>query len=292
MECPSAAAIRKRIAEHLRREIASTPGISAHGVVSSPADAATALWKLELEIRGPTGEDTRSLTGESCQALAEAAAFTLALMLEPNLVSATAAPRALAPPVEPVPTVIAKAPRTTATVRVHSRMGMLAGIHFGALPGIAGLVGVRVGIMGRVLTAELRGIYGTPTKALSSSDPAVGVRVQFGAVGLLGCTMPRIRDWSFPTCAGIEAGAVRGDGLGLEQRNTVHRPWLAVLVGGGVRVQTTKRMAFGIELQAVIPVFRFRFVTQNVGPVHEIGPAGVRAQLSWEVRLGRANKSK
>ena len=84
--------------------------------------------------------------------------------------------------------------------------------------------------------------------------PAIGVF----AAGLRGCGVPRLRRLEVPVCGGLEAGLVRGRGVGaaLASSATDNLPWLALTAGPGLTWAVRPRLALSLALDLVIPLFK------------------------------------
>lgn len=100
-ECPGEASVRREIEALLGRPLASVPAMS----VDAEASQSDGRWVLRLRA-GDLGE--RDIAGESCAALAQAAALMIAWMIDPAaetvVPAVTLAAPDRSPPVEQTPT--------------------------------------------------------------------------------------------------------------------------------------------------------------------------------------------
>jgi hypothetical protein len=78
--------------------------------------------------------------------------------------------------------------------------------------------------------------------------PAAAVSIQLTSVGLRGCPLAKIEDFTLATCAGFDLGDMRGKGDGVEATRTRHALWSAAVLGVELTyAQGTLRPVVGAE---------------------------------------------
>lgn len=158
----------------------------------------------------------------------------------------------------------------------------------GSLGGYAALFGPRErsGPSARGWRAELAGGW-TPPRTVRADGGELGGRFDAWSVSGRGCYVPAVgaAALELPICAGVEAGRVRGEGLeDLPIPLTSALNWVALGLGGGVRVPIGRRVALAGELQLAIPLIGGRFLIETT-EVQRIAPVSVRGLFGVELRL-------
>jgi hypothetical protein len=294
--CPDTETVRAGIERRLGRTWpADDLAVDATLVASSPgSDTAPTRFTLELELRRGATVDRRTVSGPSCDALATAAALVVALAID-----AVAVARVVVMPPSPdatppwdrsrVPAAIPRPPRIAPpTARRRFVPGMhlrtQGGIEYGALPGVGGHAGLAVAIAWPRLRIEMLGQYHAPRRAIRSLGR---VDVQMGVVAIDVCARLRAaKRIETPVCAGIEAGAMRGDGADAPSARTSHGAWIAPRFGAGLIGWVRPRIGLALRAEGAIPLQRPRFELR--GPPEPIelfapAPASLRvlAGIEW-----------
>jgi hypothetical protein len=87
-------------------------------------------------------------------------------------------------------------------------------------------------------------------------------------------------------CADAEFGAVRGEGIGATHTTSHTSPWVGVGAGGLLAIKATQWLYFPVHADAVIPLWRPRFVFQNVqAPIFRSWSVGGRLTAGVELRF-------
>lgn len=114
--CPTVERVDEMIQEVLQTELEHRPELEARAVVTSDVDGS---WTLHLEVEREGIIHRRTLTGNDCREVSEAAALVVALAIDPNALAsrkraestrATSAPEAAAQPTEQPPSASSQAP--------------------------------------------------------------------------------------------------------------------------------------------------------------------------------------
>ncbi len=271
---------------------------------------AEATWRAELAItRDGSEEERRVVEGESCQAVADAAALIVELRTRRR---AEATPEAVVikpppplPETAPQPAAVVteeppeRSPATTSTrfepslddepQRKRTPRGawlaLSGGVAAGVLPGVGGAAAVeggvdghawRVGVAARLVPARIeRGV---------ATDIDGGFTL--ATAGAIGCYVPRVGAWAFPTCGRVDVGTLRGEGRNATQPRVVWPLWAGVSVAGSARWDASERIAPFVALEGVAALLVPSYAVGSVGGAFfQAGRWGARAWLGIEIRL-------
>lgn len=285
--CPSAATVRATV-EDLAGRWPSRHELEVDAFVREEPNA----WTMVLTVVMSGRVHRQQLEAESCSALARAAALIVAVSIDP-IASATTVPVPLEDPT-PTSTPTRRGPASVSSRATPegsgSRVRRSIRPTFGA--GWAVITGMTPGVSsGPALSLGLdfdRAYVGLSGRGVLPRD-AEGARVFGGTVAGRGCFASRPQAVRGVLCAGIEAGALQARGTGQGAR-TQRYPWLAGLVGAGLRWWFADRVALTADVEGAAAVFDARVV---LGPVDVREPrvvftnprVGVRAGLGFEIRF-------
>lgn len=182
-------------------------------------------WRARFSARSAAGRSARELVGESCEALAQAAAVIVAIAWSDVR---RRPPEPLPERVRtPLPAVLTLAP-LRARWPVHLRLGGTAGVHAGIFPevGVGGSLGLavtRTWMRGRVA------VFGRGSPDQTAEGRTLGYDGFGGRLEACGVLARARFDVEF--CGGVEAGPwwVRDRASGRTETNA----WLALLAGVG-----------------------------------------------------------
>ncbi|WAS90611.1 hypothetical protein [Nannocystis punicea] len=321
--CPDEAWVRAQIAGLLARAPA---GAGQAAQVNLRVEALpSGRWRLDAAISSGAGQGRRSLEGDRCEALAEAAALLTAIAAVPELQQAAPpvqeeAPGTAVPPPGPPAPVEAEGPvgpqapeidagelepelpgpsatppppaETPARAPARRRpapkatLGLGAGIGAGALPRVTALLRASVGLRGRHWAVALTQSFWLPRDLPAAEDERVGGRMWLAATGLRGCGIVGKGRVEAPLCAGVEVGALRGRGIGdLAASYRATSFWAAATVGPGLHVRVAPRVALTFGADLLVMLTRARFEISGRGQVCCSGAVGASATAGVEVRL-------
>ncbi len=286
--CPSA----DRVVAEVDRLLGGAPATTKPALAVTATVAVDPSGELRVHIEAPPDPAripaereprVRELHAASCEALADATATILALMIDPDSVIAAPPPAAPVAPVAPV-----APPETPPPSRFapRVRLGAWALVDGGTLPGVGlGAAGSAAMTLG-ALELEL-GFTGLPSRSARLPErPTAG-----GDVSLLAGTAAACYDvlpFAFSElapCLGWEAGDMRASGFGVSAPGAGESLWSAARAGARFAWSPIRRLAIVLRGDAIVPVTRPNFFLQNVGTVFRPGAAAARASLGLEVRL-------
>lgn|GEM_PF-5803175 len=254
-------------------------------------------WGMALTMVVDGVVHRQELEAESCPALAKAAALIIAVSIDP-VASAAAVPDALVEPdagpvvaefaaSSPPPTRSAP-PRTDTPSRSRRPFVGLrwAGV-LGMTPGLSSGPAFSLGLSGTRSRLAVHGRYVLPRR----TEGGVA-RVQAGTVAAQACLASRPRPVRAHLCGAVEGGVLRADGVGLGRPRTAHYPWLAAVVGAGLRLPIRGRWSAGLDVEAATALFDAQVVRGSVDVaspdvVFANPRIGARALLGVEVQLFR-----
>ncbi len=313
-ECPTGSDVQAR-ASRLAGGKLEMQETSVVAVVHAPLRVG-APWWLELRI---DGGPPRRLEGESCEALADAAAVMLEMQGAkspegPALVPTPEPPAvepARPPPLEAEPRSVAPAERTerssgvpSTTVAIDDEaessrpplvpfVGAMAGVHGLGLPGVGGGISATLGVrVGRLRLAGYGQYWFRRERAVVDSVLAA-YRLGLGGVEACGAfAVGRARSrFELLGCGQAEVGQLRADGLGAAPSRTQRHLWVALGGGLGTMWRGLAGVGLGVRATALAPLIRRRFVVGDV-VAGEIGGVELRLLAGLEVQLGGLNRSK
>lgn len=211
-------------------------------------------------------------------------------------------PPALHPPLAPAPEPIADDPPLTALnpsePPAHARsrhprefaLALLGLLDIGSIAGVSGGLGLTLGWHLPRLRLFVTGAYLPPRGLPLDTAYAAKGRVQLGLVQLGACARLGPARIEVPLCGALEVGGTRATRFGLLADRGARDPWLALAAGPALVVTLSRVLALVVRLEAVLPIFRSRYVYGDEAVLHETAPVALRGGLGLEFRPGRATK--
>ena len=316
--CPSRSELETAIAANLGRALDARDAgaLTARAAAHRLADG---RWQLSLTIEPRDAPPVaRTVLAEQCGLLAEAAALLIAVAIDPELaggaprqamISPTsrdpigvplAASAELQPTTEVKPTTdtspttgpLPARPRPSppASTRpqrwpMRAVISAAAVLDVGALPSPAPGLQVRVGLLARRLRAEV-GVVHLFERPARIAGVDGGGDLRLTAAQLQACPRFARARLELPVCAGLELGAMHGEGVGLPGATTDRVVWLAFIADGRVLWAPVPRFAFGVQLGLAAPLLAARFrVNGLAGDLHRAAPVSLRGALAIELRF-------
>jgi len=272
--------------------------------------SADGQWLLDLEIDKGGESSLRQLVAPHCETVLDAAAFVVAVAIDPSLAgtgTSPAEPPVPEPAVIPAPASEATPPQVAATGtttdattssttsaatppprrrrQLHGIVRAGGGLDGGALPRVGAMLEGAVGVGGKWFRLEATGLYRLQTTEPAIADPRVGGRFSMWAFGGRGCGVPRWKRVEFPLCAGLEGGRMIAQGFNLATNRTVRSPWGAATLGPGLAFKPHKNIALVLQAAIGFPFVRTRLTIENLGAIHRTGPVFGRLWVGFEGRF-------
>lgn len=271
-------------------------------------------------------EERRSVSGESCAALVDAAALLVALAIDEEAARVPAGGGEVASEASEVVGEVASdavaseagdgvASEAAGTeevgegevlrpgpigevssesagtpVRARARVGGvvrgLGGLEVGALPGVSGAVSLGFGVLWRRVRLEL-----VPTFVAPRSGTAAGVelRAWLATFAALGCGRFGRGAVELPVCGGLEVGWMRAVVRGADGERVVPGGWVAGVLGAGVVWRVRPRLGLMMAVQGVLALRRPGYQLRDPGPAIEVfepSAVSLRVLAGIEVGLG------
>jgi len=272
-ECPDKASFLEQLraqTPNARPLDEGTPARTLAVRVSRDGEALNGRLHIE-ELDGATS--TREVSGAGCEEVVSALALVTALAIDAGPISTPPAPTAspkLPPPPRPRPSSPPPSPPkatfTTAPPAARWELGVQAGA-FGAIaPDLAwgGIVFVDRSEWGRTgLAYGFRvglSLVQSPTVSRSEGQASF----QWAAVRLSGCPLALTAfALTARPCAGLDVGALTGEGAGIARPLRATRPWVAATLSARVAVLFAGRFVAEVEAGLTLPMIRDRFVFER-----------------------------
>jgi hypothetical protein len=308
--CPSEAEVLAQLERLLGGKV-SEQGDRRLAAIARVRREADGRWDLRLWTVDGDSTSERSMSGEDCAVLAEAAALLAAIAIDPSVLArgdaseaaveqaeqaetvveaepvpeqpVVEAPQTKPPPTEPPPKPPARRLRT-----FIMGIGASAGISHGDLPGVGPIIRLGVAMQWPHARFELEGHYGFLRRARFEDGEMVGADLRHGMVVARGCGVLHARRavLEFPICGGLEAGALVGHGVGFTQIEDGQLPWLAIDVAAGLTWAPLHILAIGLRVEPWVAMVRGRFTAeQGATELWRPQPLGVRAVAGLEFRF-------
>ncbi|MGH1348402.1 MAG: hypothetical protein ACRBN8_43015 [Nannocystales bacterium] len=298
--CPAQDEAKQRLAAALG-ETSGSP-LDARAVITETSDA---RFQLALTLsRDGEAAGTRTLEGETCAEVSDAALLIVAIAIDPNAAEALTAtepvpepepepepepipePEPVAEPEpEPVPEPEPEPepepdlePVPTPPVPVGVDLVLGGGFGLGVLPSVGGVVDLHVAARIRRWRIELGATYETPREQTSSSDPTVGGRFFVWSVDARACPVFGRNALTVPLCVGARAGLMHGTGIGDLESDSAASPWVGASVAPTLLwrppAAADGRLILGARAEGSVSLTRPGFETTGQTPLFEGGPLG------------------
>ncbi len=280
--CPSETQVNARIAQYLG---GATHTSADDAKASATVTVAGEQFRVQIRTNFGGAQGERSLTGETCDAVADAVALILAMMIDPDAVrgalrsSDTPAERPKAPSSDAAPAaVVPLSPHSPGAPSVLFEAGFVSGI--GVLPELA--FGIRLGLGASQgdWTASVAAQRWLESTRRLPVDQEAGGRFSRTSLGV------RItRDWdiwrSLYGRVGIGTDVVRtgGKGFGVSDPDTASALSIEPLATANLRWEVTQWLALQTEVLGGLPLYRPQFTLVDRAEVWR-PPA---AQLTWGI---------
>jgi len=244
-------------------------------------------WSARVRIRDAAGAllGVRSLTSDAptCEALTEALALSLALVIDPA--AATPPPPPPPAPPAPPPAVAAAACPPRAPQHAARRGVVVVGLRavgsWGVVPEASPGAALRAEVsLSRRWRARIEGRW----LSEASTGPNAGWRIGVTSAHAGLCVAPALgRSLSFDVCAGLGVGAMRVSVDGAASMHTGDHPWAVVEAGPRLRWRPWSWIELDVDASAGAALVRRGF-----GVVGEAAPRFDPGVLSVNLGLGVA----
>ncbi|MCY1061492.1 hypothetical protein [Nannocystis sp. SCPEA4] len=304
--CPDAGALTAEISRHIDPAADTGQPVTIR-VQARPADG---RWSVVVVIEADGRTQERTLAVESCEAAVRAAAFVIAIAVDPaggeppDVVPAPPAPAPPAAakaidPVEPAPAMPAAAgeefdplaagaaPQPRRPRRVRGLLQVGPAVQVGMLPVDPGLAAA-----GGLLWPRARLTLGYTrwfvAEVRHGGERPYGADLAVHAAQLRGGPVLRAGPLELPLQAGLELGALQAVGVGGDSNYRATTLWGAATLGVGLAWAPRALRGFAalmVLAEAAVALRRPQFVFAGDLGVHQVGPAAFRGFLLVEARF-------
>jgi hypothetical protein len=298
---PSDCDPRERVSTQIEKLLdRALPSIDSVDFEASIERAGPEGWRLTfVGIERERGERrTRTLSGESCAALADAGAVAIAMAVrsteyDPDEAAAPGRPsepdRSEEMPL-PAPAPAPGADRSSAQTagsrkegdagRLRPLIGTQAAMDTGALPSVSPGLGVFLGVAWRSFRGEATFTAFLP----QTQDTARGGGGDFAlATGALAaCLQPADAAVRPLACAGFEIGQLTGEGVGVARSRSGSATWTAAKMEAGVSARIARDLSLLARAGVARPFSRPEFVLGGQEVVFQPAAITFRAALGVE----------
>jgi hypothetical protein len=257
--CPSLEEVAHRITRLVGR-----PPVIRPIAVTGRAAAKDGRWRVELSIRTAETSESRVLEGESCDAVADAAAVVVALTIDPSggLTMPPPGQEAVTPRVVLEPET-SSPPATPASELTWTRKAWLGFLGTaGVEPRLASGLVAGAGVTWKELWLEATVGYGFPqrVKVVGKS----GAQVSLATAGLRMCRAHGLAAVQLAGCAVAETGRQQAKGFGVADPRAVGGTWAAVGAGMSAEVDVGAASFLRLDGNGLVPLVRHRFEIEIV----------------------------
>lgn len=251
------------------------------------------LWNVDLRTTGPLGTGQRTLSAESCVALADATALILALAIDPERVEANQSVASQVPTAPPQPILPPRQPETTLAPRSNPprlyawAADASATVDIGTLPATAPGVAAHLALIPSMVPhvrLEIGGAIFLDTATTRPAPRSGNFSLRTFDAG--GCWVVQNRRLEFGGCADVELAWLAAEGLYESVTSSGDAEWFVLRVRGTVGY-VWSGWAIRADLGAALNTSRPEFVSagDQQGLIHQPARYTARGALGIEVRF-------
>jgi hypothetical protein len=274
-ECATENDVRMRIDRILGAQSTMHESVDAHANVTRARE----IFRAEIQLNSAGQTSQRHVEDASCNALADAVAFIVALTVDPD----AALPP---PPQETKPTPPKKSPTPSPpkkseapTPEIEPRRPIYLGANLlldvGTLKSAAVGAEVVAGFNPHHAAFELSGTWLSTQDARYDADPTQGASEYSLGAGARACWEMFDRAIDVGPCGGAELIGIFAEGFGTSQKSDTSVALFRALLGARAKWRFS-RFALRLGAEAALPFTRPSFVIENAGKVQDVGPFAFR----------------
>jgi hypothetical protein len=143
----------------------------------------------------------------------------------------------------------------------------------------------RLGVQRGAFRADWGVLHAFAREVLYEVPADVGARLSLTSALARGCLVAP--SWwkalEVVACVGMEAGRMRGEGVGVMRARTSRQPWLGVSLGPTLQIALSERWSALLEAEALIPLLDVRYHVRGLSQLYASERAVLRAGvgLAW-----------
>jgi hypothetical protein len=273
--CPSRDEFLAALAQMLGYRVTSASPLFATVIITQISHDS---FRLTLTTKFDRVSGQRVLQGKACHVVADAAAVTLALLLNPALdvttVPDTSEEPAVSEPIAaPAAAVAAKPISQGSSVPVPARpsdwYGLLSsqvGVQLGVLPKVDPQFSLGLAIGRDQGSLWATASFGIPQSA-PIAPPNVGGRLWTASLGVQGCWLWATRFPRLGTCLGAETTRLQGRGTGVTEVRSAATTWISPSLSAHADFALNRRTWFRVSAAALVPLARPDTHLDEIGTV-------------------------
>lgn len=255
-------------------------------------------WRLELQTNLDGREGERVLEGRACNTLSNAAAVTMALMLNPTPSSGALAsldstepaappPRLpVTPPIDDTPAQLSTSTRTRDTRKARFAIAAAGGVDLGNVPSLDPQAALGLSLAIERWTFALWAFRGLAQDAPAANRASAGGRLTFDAVRASSCWRLTTVDWlRISPCLGLGLNRITGRGTGIQNPLDADVFWTGVDAGVRLALPVHGPLSLLALVGTTMPLARPRISIDDLGEVARVAPLTGRAHLGAEIRF-------
>ncbi len=259
--CPGRAQVLDEIASLVR---ADRHGGSGRLLAQASVERRAARhFELHVVLTREGARDERSVPAESCAAAAHAVALLVALVLDPQLMSAAPSP-------PPTAASVRAAPRERPGARPTLELGAALSLDSAVSPQVAVGPALQAGVGWGRLHLALRGRYLLPSSARHDGPSGLfDASFTLADGSLSACHLWASQSLALGPCLAVEAGRLAGRATGLSPSTDGSALWMAVAAAAQGRGRLASWSWLFAELGAEYGLRRPRFEVGGIGLAHQ-----------------------
>jgi len=287
--CPSATEVEGQF-DRLLGGPARVPSVKRVEATATVRRASSGTWTLRLDTAVDNVAGHRDLDGDSCWAVAAAAALVLALTIDPN----AAARASLTPIGPPAPSLPAAPPPIAALPAAPSAakpfrpfFRAFGGVAVALLPKPGAFLGLSAGVRRGWIDAELSALSSFETRAYAADRPGAGGYFRVLAFGTRGCgrATATASPIALRLCAGGEIERMTARGFGVELPGSGGATLVAALGAVVASRPLASWVEIALDLSGTVRPYHPAFVLTGVGKVFTVPSASAVVALGLNFTL-------
>ncbi len=268
--CPDQGTLRTRVDEQLGRPLAAADQLAARVIITGDPGAFHAQLQIVLGKR----VFEREVTGVDCDAVTNAVAIVLAMLVRDAEPSAPAPPPPA--PVDVAPVIATARPPGRSPWSASARVGLLG--EAGILPAAGAGAAATVAFGRHSWRAEAYGSGWLARRARLVSGSDAGADVSLFALGLRGCATRG----PHALCAGGEAGWLEAAAVGVGEPGRATRRFSAAGIGVARWLRLGPHIAAVFMIEGLVALERPRFTLSDDTLVHQPAPLSLRLSIAFQ----------
>lgn len=281
-QCTTENDVRMRIDRILGAQSAMHENVDAHATVTHSGES----FRAEIQLNSAGQTSLRHVEDASCNALADAVAFIVALTVNPEAALPPTLPETKPTPPKRIPTPTAPKKSDPAVPEEDPHPPIYSGANFlldvGTLKSVGAGAEIVVGFNPHHAALELSGTSLSPQDAHYDADPSQGASEYSLGAGARACWEIFDRAIDVGPCGGAELTGIFAEGFGTSQKTDTSIALFRALLGARAKWRFS-RFALRLGAEAAIPFTRPSFVIDNAGTVQDLTAFMLRLTFGAEV---------